>query len=127
MRLDPIRQAQEVRESERTAPRQTGSRAFADALQTAVSRQTAAPAGVEFSKHALERLEQRGIRLDDETLGRLTGAVDRAQAKGSKTSLVLLDQTVFVVGVADRKVVTVADQDSLRERVFTNIDSMVIA
>ncbi|NUQ00226.1 MAG: flagellar biosynthesis protein [Armatimonadetes bacterium] len=126
MRLDPIRQAQEARQAERTAPRKTGSTAFEEALRKAAGG-TATPAGVEFSKHALERLEQRGIRLDDALLSRLTDGIERAASKGSKTTLVMVDQTAFVVGVGNRTVVTVADQESLKERVFTNIDSMVIA
>ena len=128
MRLDPIRQAQETRQAERTPARPADATAFQDALRAAETRQTTqSPSSVEFSKHSLERLEQRGIRLDSTLLGRLSDGIDRAAAKGSKTTLVLVDQTAFVVGVGNRTVVTVADQGNLKERVFTNIDSMVIA
>ncbi len=123
MRLDPIRQSQEVRQSEVAPRRAAESGAFGEALRQA----SGTASRVEFSKHALERLEQRGVRLDDSLLERLSGAVDKAAGKGSKTSLVMVDQTAFVVGVANRTVVTVADQADLKERVFTNIDSMVIA
>ena len=108
--------------------RKTGATAFEDALRTATaSESTAAAPSLDFSKHALQRLEQRGIKLDDQLMERLTGAVDRAATKGSRTTLILVDQTAFVVGVPNRTVVTVADQENLREKVFTNIDSMVIA
>ncbi|MBI2302303.1 MAG: flagellar biosynthesis protein [Armatimonadetes bacterium] len=130
MRLDPLREAKPAAPGPRPgAARPADGAAFGDAPRQAVARQsgtTAAPA-VEFSKHAQERLEQRGIRLTDDLLGRLNGAVDRAEGKGSQTTLVLIDDTAFVVGVPNRRVVTVADQSMLRERVFTNIDSMVIA
>jgi flagellar operon protein len=136
MRLDAIGH---VAGGKGTAPAtrlKTGSTAFDEALQQADRRlgesraaglAPAAQPVVDFSKHALQRLEQRGIRLDDGLLGRLSGGVDKAAAKGSQKTLVLVDQTAFVVGVPTRTVVTVADQDSLKERVFTNIDSMVIA
>ncbi len=127
MRLDPIRQAQETRQSEATAPKKTGDTRFAEALAAATTTATGQKSQVEFSKHALERLEQRGIRLDDSLMDRLNDGVDRAASKGSRTTLVLVDQAAFVVGVGNRTVVTVADQDALKERVFTNIDSMVIA
>lgn len=128
MRLDPIRQAQEARQAARTSARAADGTAFQDALREAEARQSGTQTpGVEFSKHSLERLEQRGIRLDSTLLGRLSDGIDRAAAKGSKTTLVLVDQTAFVVGVGNRTVVTVADQGNLKERVFTNIDSMVIA
>ncbi len=128
MRLDPIRAAQPARQAERTGTREADGAAFQEALRAAEARQSATqPSSVEFSKHSLERLEQRGIRLDETLLGRLSDGIDRAAAKGSKTTLVLVDQTAFVVGVGNRTVVTVADQGNLKDRVFTNIDSMVIA
>ena len=79
-----------------------------------------------FSGHALERLERRGITIDQRTMSRLTDGVGRAAAKGSRQSLVLVDQTAFVVSVPNRTVITAVGQDTMRERVFTNIDSAVI-
>ena len=58
---------------------------------------------------------------------RLETAVDRAQAKGSRDSLILLDDLALVVSVTNRTVVTAVNEASQRERVFTNIDSVVIA
>lgn len=127
MRLDPIRQSQEAQQTQRRGAAPAPGADFAEALRQATARTTAPATRVEFSKHALARLEQRGIRLDDTLLNRLADGIDRAEGKGSQTTLVLVDQTAFVVGVGNRTVVTVADQESLRERVFTNIDSMVIA
>ncbi|MEH3055291.1 MAG: hypothetical protein PGN13_15025 [Patulibacter minatonensis] len=39
----------------------------------------------------------------------------------------LIDQNAFVVGVPSRTVVTAVGRDNMREHVFTNIDSAVIA
>jgi flagellar operon protein len=128
MRPDRIEQTGQVREAQTSQEAlKTGAAGFAQALNAATAASSPTTAGVDFSKHALQRLEQRGIKLDDQLLGRLSGGIDRAAAKGSRTTLVLVDQTAFVVGVPNRTVVTVADQDNLKERVFTNIDSMVIA
>jgi flagellar operon protein len=80
-----------------------------------------------FSKHALARVERRGIQLEGETLKRLHAGVDRAAAKGSRDSVVFLDGTAFVVSVSNRTVVTAVDTEHMREQVFTNIDSAVIA
>ena len=82
---------------------------------------------VRFSGHALERLQRRGIQMDAATLDRLNGGVARAAAKGSRDSLVLLDDTAFVVSVRNKTVVTAVDRDHMKEQVFTNIDSAVIA
>jgi flagellar operon protein len=82
---------------------------------------------LKFSAHALKRLESRQIALDGNDLARLKEAVNRADAKGAKESLILMDQLALVVSVRNRTVITAVDGDSMKENVFTNIDSAVIA
>jgi flagellar operon protein len=96
--------------------------AFADAL-----RKAGAGEPLHFSRHALERVQRRGIALDPTTLSRLQDGVGRAAGKGSRDSLVLVDGTAFVVAVPSRTVVTAVGAEHMREQVFTNIDSAVIA
>jgi flagellar operon protein len=95
--------------------------AFADVLRT----QPGQP--VRFSAHALQRVERRGIDLGQATLGRLNDGVDRAAAKGARASVVFVDQTAFVVAVPNRTVITAVDREHMKQQVFTNIDSAVIA
>lgn len=83
--------------------------------------------GVQFSNHALQRLGRRGIEVDQATLARLDDAVGRAAAKGAREAVVLVDSSAFVVSVRNRTVITAIDRDQLRDHVFTNIDSAVIA
>jgi flagellar operon protein len=82
---------------------------------------------VRLSGHAMERLQRRGIAFDAAMSARLTEGVDRAAAKGSRDALVLVDGTAFVVSVANRTVITAVDPSSMKQRVFTNIDSAVIS
>ena len=82
---------------------------------------------VQFSKHALARVQRRGIELGANTLGRLAQGVDRAASKGSRDSLVLVDGTAFVVSVSNRTVITAVGSEHMKDNVFTNIDSAVIA
>jgi flagellar operon protein len=82
---------------------------------------------VRFSSHALQRAERRGIDLSPATLGRLNDGVDRAAAKGARASVVFVDQTAFVVAVPNRTVITAVDREHMKQQVFTNIDSAVIA
>ena len=84
-------------------------------------------ARLNFSKHALQRVQRRGIELDPSTLARLHEGVSRAAGKGSRDSVVLVDGTAFVVSVANKTVLTAVPQEHMREQVFTNIDSAVIA
>ncbi len=92
--------------------------------------QAAAPpeaTSVKFSTHAQQRLQQRDITLGAEDVAKINDAVDRAQQKGAKESLILLDDMAFVVSVNNRVVITAVDQPSMKQNVFTNIDSVVIA
>lgn len=79
-----------------------------------------------FSQHALTRLQERGIRLADQDMVRLEGAVNKAASKGAKESLVLMDNVAFVVSIVNRKVITAVDQAQMKENVFTNIDSAIL-
>ena len=101
------------------APRSNGAAAAAGS--------EAGSFGLHFSKHASKRIEQRGLDMDASRMERLERAVGQAAEKGSKDSLILLDELALVVSVQNRTVVTAVDEASRREHVFTNIDSVVIA
>lgn len=83
--------------------------------------------GLKFSNHAQKRLEARNINLSDEGMQRLSQAVDKADKRGGKESLVLMDDLSFIVNVRDRMVITALDSQSRGEGVFTQIDSVVFA
>jgi flagellar operon protein len=95
---------------------------FADALGKAGAAES-----LQFSRHALARVQRRGIELDQTTLSRLSEGVGRAASKGSRDSLVLVDGTAFVVSVSNRTVITAVGSEHMKDNVFTNIDSAVIA
>jgi flagellar operon protein len=96
-----------------------GERGFAGALDRAGQ--------LSFSAHAAKRIEQRGLTLDASRMQRLEDAVARAASKGSRDSLILLDELALVVSVRSNTVITAMDEASRKEHVFTNIDSVVIA
>jgi flagellar operon protein len=101
---------------------QPAGRSFAQELEQAGGAQP-----LQFSRHALARVQRRGIELNANTLGRLSEGVGRAASKGSRDSLVLVDGTAFVVSVSNRTVVTAVGSEHMKDNVFTNIDSAVIA
>ena len=81
---------------------------------------------VSFSKHAMERVVERGVDVSSEKLDRLNQGVRMADEKGLREPLILLGTTAFVVNVKNNKVVTVVNEDSLKGTVFTNIDGTVM-
>jgi flagellar operon protein len=80
---------------------------------------------IKFSAHALKRLESRQISLDSKDMALLKDAVNKVEAKGGKESLIMMDQTALVVSIKNRTVITAVDSNSLKDNVFTNIDSAV--
>jgi flagellar operon protein len=83
--------------------------------------------GVKFSQHAMQRLTSRQIQLDTNQLAKLGQAVEKAAQKGAKESLILMnDNLAFVVSVKNKTVITAMDGASIKDNVFTNIDSAVI-
>lgn len=80
-----------------------------------------------FSNHAQKRLEARNIALSDDGINRLSNAIDKAEKRGGKESLVMVDDLAFIVNVRDRMVVTALDSKNRGEGVFTQIDSVVFA
>lgn len=82
--------------------------------------------GVRFSNHAVERMVHRGIRFAPEDLERLNQAVQKAESKGARDTLVLMRDSALIVSIKNKTVVTVMDKSSLKENVFTNIDSTVV-
>lgn len=81
---------------------------------------------VQFSKHAQARMESRGIRLGEQDLSDLSGAIDQLAKRGAKESLVLMGDHAFIVGIPDRKVVTVLTRHEAAGNIFTQIDSTAV-
>jgi flagellar operon protein len=96
---------------------------FADVL----AQNASATEPPQFSRHAVTRMQQRGIEVGPQTLERLAGGVSRAAGKGARDSVVFIDGTAFVVSVKNNTVITAVGAEHMREQVFTNIDSAVIA
>ena len=144
---EPINNDPSVRPVQPEQPTRTGKPGqspdganFGDVLRKKVAEQI--PAGrtgeaqegsavaeptVKWSAHAEARLRQRGIELGAAEQARVERAVDRADAKGSREAVVMMDDVAMVVSIQNRTVITAIAQEQARENVFTNIDSVVFA
>jgi flagellar operon protein len=86
-----------------------------------------ASTSLKFSNHAMERIARRRISLSESQIDKLHNAIERAEKKGSKESLVLLNDLAMVVSVKNRTVLTAMQTEMMKDSIITNIDSTVIA
>lgn len=101
----------------------TGSQVqFAELLQNESNKAQS----VQFSKHAAQRVQQRGIEMTDSLLNNLNQAVKKAQAKGAKDVVVIGESGAFIVNVPNNIVVTTMSGAEMKDNIFTNIDSAVL-
>ncbi len=82
---------------------------------------------LKVSAHAKTRLQSRELQLDNQAWERVMNGVDKAATKGARETLIMVDDVALVVSVKNRTVITAVDKERLKENVFTNIDSAVIA
>lgn len=82
--------------------------------------------GIRFSNHAQSRIEVRNINIEPQRMAQIEDAIDKASEKGSREALLICEDMVFVANVRNRTIITAIDEPSLKDRVFTNIDSAVI-
>jgi flagellar operon protein len=102
----------------------TGTGSFRDVLRTAQAPAAGPP--LKFSAHAQQRLESRSISLSQDDLAKMNAMADKAAAKGAKQSLFMVHDTAMIVSIANRTVITAVDQQSMKDNVFTNIDSAAV-
>jgi len=82
------------------------------------------PEEVTFSAHALTRLEQRNITVDERIKMRLEDAIGKIAQKGGRESLIMLDDVAYLVSIPNKKVITALEAND--QNVFTNIDSAMV-
>jgi len=107
----------------------TSSPSFRAVLEGVASQPAPASTSSEplkFSAHAAQRLQSRNISLTSDDVTKMSAMADKAAAKGANTSLFLVRNTALVVSIKNRTVITAVDADSMKDNVFTNIDSAAI-
>jgi flagellar operon protein len=102
----------------------TSGSSFRDLLRTTSTPATEQP--LKFSAHAQARLASRNITLTPDDVAKMSAMADKAAAKGAKQSLFMLHNVAMVVSISNRTVITAVDQQSMKDNVFTNIDSAAI-
>ncbi|WP_102271454.1 TIGR02530 family flagellar biosynthesis protein [Cytobacillus massiliigabonensis] len=78
------------------------------------------------SKHAKERLLQRGIHINEARWNQIEEMVHEAKNRGVKESLVLLKDAALIVSAKNNTVITAMDREEARTQIFTNINGTIL-
>ena len=81
---------------------------------------------LKFSKHATSRLQERNINLTSSDIEKLEVAINKAEKKGIKDALIMMDKNVFIASIKNKTIVTASTEADIDEKIFTNIDGAVI-
>ena len=81
---------------------------------------------IKFSKHATERLNSRNMNLTNDEITRLKSAFNKAESKGVKDALILMDDKAFIANINNKTIITTVNKEQLTDNIFTNIDGAVI-
>lgn len=123
--IQKLSQLQEAQKRQQTIAARPGTTtSFREILENKVAQ---SDLGIRFSSHAEKRLQSRDIEITPHHLQRLQAAVKKAREKGAKETLMIFENFSLIVSVKNNTVITAVDSSSMKENVFTNIDSAVFA
>ncbi len=124
--IDQVQKVQSGGTAAAAPGRKPAQGASFDAMLQQRVRERGEPGGINFSKHAMARAEERGIELTPALMEQLQTSVDKAQEKGATNILAFNTDQAFIINVPYGRVITTMTQEEMRENCFTNIDGAVL-
>lgn len=115
----PLNQTAIVKNSQAVAKKNNNGASFQALLQQAAKQ-------VNFSQHAINRMQSRGISLNEQELAKLDDTVEKLSKKGARQSLIYLNDIALVVSIKNRTVITAMEGANGNDNIITNIDSAAI-
>jgi flagellar operon protein len=126
MDMNQMIQKTKVNANQQVKNQQNQKRPSGPSFQDVLSKVKKDSDSVKFSKHAENRLSQRNITLTEQEIKKIGSAIDKADQKGIKDALIIMDNKAFVANIKNKTIITAATNEQLKENVFTNIDGAVI-
>ncbi len=105
-----------------TVNTQSKTLSFTDIL----NKELESSSSLQFSKHAINRMNERGIDVSQTLQNDLNEAVEKARSKGAKDVVIISPNSAFIVNVKNNMVVTTMNSTEMKDNIFTNIDSAII-
>lgn len=115
----PLNQTATVKNNQAVAKKNNNGASFQALLQQAAKQ-------VNFSQHAINRMQSRGISLNEQELAKLDDTVEKLSKKGARESLIYLNDIALVVSIKNRTVITAMEGANGNDNIITNIDSAAI-
>jgi flagellar operon protein len=119
-----LQQPQQVREQQRNVSKKEETRSKGS-FKELLTQKLQNEGSVKFSRHAQTRLMSREIVITSNDLDQLKDGIRKAAAKGARDTLILVKDVAYVVSIENNTVITAVNNESFKDRVFTNIDSAV--
>ncbi len=110
------------RETQRSQIQRNDEKDFSKILSEKLQEKTQ----IKFSSHAMERIRKRNIVITGEDMKNIENALKEAEKKGAKEALLVGNRFSLIVSVKNKTIITAIDEESMRNNIFTNIDSAVI-
>lgn len=125
-KLNQITNAQTLQLQHAAAQSAAGQKPAQEEFDSILKRELKKDQGVQFSKHATLRVQERGIAVTENVVHDLNQAVQKAKEKGAKDVVVIGQNGAFIVNIPHNIVVTTMSKAEMQENIFTNIDSAVL-
>ncbi|MGM0409708.1 MAG: TIGR02530 family flagellar biosynthesis protein [Bacillota bacterium] len=119
--INPVRQNQQKSNVKNNEKSKENQKPFQEIFENKIKDKNE----IKFSKHAKQRISSRDIKLGEKEFEKLLSGLEKASDKGSKDSLIMVDEVAYVVSIENKTVITAIDDENVKENVFTNIDSAV--
>ena len=81
---------------------------------------------LKISKHAEERLHERGILIEPEKWNLIQKKINEARQKGVNDSLVILENATLIVNAKNHTVITAMNRHEADGLLFTNINGTIL-
>ncbi len=124
--LEKVNQVSKVRDIRQLQIEHSSAGSAAGSFGQMLLEQVNKEQGVHFSKHAAQRVQQRGIQVTENLLDSINRAVDKARDKGARDVVIISSQGAFIVNIPNNTVITSMSGSEMQDNIFTNIDSAVL-
>ncbi len=124
--LEKVNQVSKVRDIRQLQIEHSSAGSVSGSFGQMLLEQVNKEQGVHFSKHAAQRVQQRGIQVTENLLDSINRAVDKARDKGARDVVIISSQGAFIVNIPNNTVITSMSGSEMQDNIFTNIDSAVL-